>query len=163
MLNPDLFIKGYKIDRDKLEQNFDSCADDPQNTRFISLWKHFPLPFKYLATIKEENGITLVVVLEDGYSRECLEEKEVPLLGGSYDKVFTLGVWTIVTRSTKARCTTLSRWRITELITLLGGRVGPSPTAFPRAPEPPRVVEPLAHRSGPLLLVALAVTRNRCA
>ncbi|KAH9044589.1 hypothetical protein EDB85DRAFT_2138116 [Lactarius pseudohatsudake] len=110
-----MFIKGYKIDRVKLEQNFDSRPDDPQNTRFLPLWKHFPHPFKYLATIKEENGdITLVVVLEDGHNRECLEEKEVPLLGGSYEKVFTLGVWI-----------TLARRRITELITPPGGRVGP--------------------------------------
>ncbi|KAH9044585.1 hypothetical protein EDB85DRAFT_1885056 [Lactarius pseudohatsudake] len=91
---PELFIKGYKIDRVKLQQTYGNRPDDPQNTRFLPIWEHSPLPFKYLASIEEENAdLTLVMVLEDGYDRKSLEGKDIPLLGGVYESVFTSGVW----------------------------------------------------------------------
>ncbi|KAH8997399.1 hypothetical protein EDB92DRAFT_1420381 [Lactarius akahatsu] len=70
---PELFIKGYKIDRVKLQQTYGNQPDDPQNTRFLPIWEHFPLPFKYLASIEENGDLTLVMVLEDGYDRKSLE------------------------------------------------------------------------------------------
>jgi hypothetical protein len=91
---PELFIKGYKIDFTKLEQTYGRRPDDPENTRFLPIWKKFPLPFKYIETGKEVDGhIALVMVLEDGYDRESLEKKEIPPLGGVYAKVFTAGIW----------------------------------------------------------------------
>ncbi|KAH9178819.1 hypothetical protein EDB89DRAFT_1901595 [Lactarius sanguifluus] len=89
----ELFIKGYKIDRVKLQQAYGNRPDDPQNTRFLPIWEHFPLPFKYLASIEENGDLTLVMVLEDGYDRKSLEGKDIPLLGGVYETVFTPGVW----------------------------------------------------------------------
>ena len=88
------FIKGYKIDREKLQKKFGNREDDPENTRFVSLWKHFPHPFKYIDCGKEPGGhISLVVVLEDADERESLEGIDLPSLGGAYDEVFTPGIW----------------------------------------------------------------------
>jgi len=94
MLSRKPFIKGYKIDRVKLEQTYGRRPDDPENTRFLPIWKKFPLPFKYLATGEEPDGhVSLVVVLEDSYDRESLEKKDIPPLGDVYEKVFTAEMW----------------------------------------------------------------------
>jgi|ERR1700733_1715377 len=94
MSDLEVFIKGYKIDRTKLQQTYGSRPDDPENTRFLSIWKQFPLPFKYLGNGKEPNGqLALVMVLEDGYDRKSLEKKDLPPLSGVYDGVFTPGIW----------------------------------------------------------------------
>ena len=92
--NP-LFIKGYKIDRAKLEKTYGNRKDDPENTRFLSIWKQFPLPYKYIEAGEEPGGhIALVVVLADGYDREKLEAFDMPPLSSTYEKVFTPGIWT---------------------------------------------------------------------
>jgi len=95
MSDSKVFIKGYKIDRTKLQQIYGSRPDDPENTRFLSIWKHFPLPYKYIENGKESDGqVALVVVLEDGCDRESLERKDMPPLSGVYERVFTPGIWT---------------------------------------------------------------------
>ena len=89
------FIKGYKIDYAKLEKTYGKREDDPENTRFMTIWKHFPLDYKYIEAGDEPGGhIALVVVLADGYDREELEGLDLPPLSGAYEKVFTPGIWT---------------------------------------------------------------------
>jgi hypothetical protein len=94
MSEPELYIKGYKIDRDKLKAMYGSREDDPENTRFLPIWEKFPLPFKYLGNGMEPDGDnSLVLVLEDAYDRESLENTVIPSLSAPYTKVFTSGIW----------------------------------------------------------------------
>jgi hypothetical protein len=95
MSDSDLFfIKGYKIDYAKLEKTYGNREDDPENIRFMAIWKEFPLPFKYIESGQEPGGhIALVVVLADGYDREELEGFDMPPLSATYEKVFTPGIW----------------------------------------------------------------------
>jgi len=94
MLEPQVYIKGYKVDRDKLKAMYGSREDDPENTRFLAIWEKFPLHFKYLGNGREPDGnIALVLVLEDGYDREGLEKTVIPSLIAPYTKVFTPGIW----------------------------------------------------------------------
>ena len=80
-----LFIKGYKIDHDKLSKTYGNRKDDPENTRFLSIWKKFPLPYLYLATGKEPGGRgSLVLVMVDGYNKEEVEEKPIPNTSSVY-------------------------------------------------------------------------------
>ena len=89
-----IYIKGYKVDRDKLKAKYGSREDDPENVRFLSIWQKFPLHFKYLGNGRESDGsIALVLVLEDGYDRESLEQAVIPPLTTPYTKVFTPGIW----------------------------------------------------------------------
>ncbi|SRR6266702_3701465 len=88
---PELFIKGYKIDHDKI-RSLRHRKDDPQNVRFLSLWRKFPLPFLYLATGKEPGDhVSLVVVLADGYDREALDRVPMVDLSEPYTKIFLRG------------------------------------------------------------------------
>jgi hypothetical protein len=94
MSGPEVYIKGYKVDGDKLKMKYGSREDDPENTRFLSIWEKFPLHFKYLGNGRESDGsIALVLVLEDGYDRESLEQTVIPSLTAPYTNVFTQGVW----------------------------------------------------------------------
>lgn len=89
------YIKGYKVDRDKLLNNFPTRPDDPQNLRMMWLWEKFPTEFLYLGSGKEPGGnISLVVVLAGGYDKEKLEQEPmVDLSHEPYSKVFTPGIW----------------------------------------------------------------------
>ena len=92
--NP-FFIKGYKVDRAKLEKTYGKRENDPENTRFLSIWKQFPLDYEYIEAGEEPDGhIALVVVVADGYDRERLEGLDMPCLSSVYEKVFTPGIWT---------------------------------------------------------------------
>jgi hypothetical protein len=51
---PEFYIKGYKVDRDKLLNNFTPRPDDPQNLRMIWLWEQFPTEFLYLGSQEEK-------------------------------------------------------------------------------------------------------------
>ena len=94
MLEEDLYIKGYKIDRLKILHNFPTRPDDPQNLRLLWLWKQFPADFLYLATGRDEEGEdNLVVVLADGHNREEVEHTPMVELAEMYFEVFTPGVW----------------------------------------------------------------------
>ena len=62
---PVVYIKGYKVDRDKLKATYGSREDDPENTRFLAIWEKFPLDFKYPGSEKEsDEDIALVLVLD---------------------------------------------------------------------------------------------------
>jgi hypothetical protein len=91
----EFYLKGYKIDREKLPNNFPTRPDDPKNVRFRSLWQQFPTEFLYLANGKEpEGGICLVFVLADGYNKEKLEQEPVvDLTYDPYTEAFTPGIW----------------------------------------------------------------------
>jgi hypothetical protein len=101
MDNREIFVKGYKIDNDKLRRNFTWREDDPGYLRFLDIWQKFPEPFLYLTTAMELDfspvdpgaELHLVVVLADGYDKEALEREEVVELSEPYTKVFTLGIW----------------------------------------------------------------------
>jgi len=94
MSEPTVYIKGYKVDRDKIKATYGSTENDPENIRFLAIWKKFPLPFKYLGNGREPDGsIALVLVLEDEYDRERLEKIEIPSLTAPYTKAFTPGIW----------------------------------------------------------------------
>ena len=94
MPEPKLYMKGYKVDGDKLKAMYGTQEDDPENIRFLAIWEKFPLPFKYLGDGLEPDGdIALVLVLEDGYDREGLEKTIILSLDAPYTKVFTPGIW----------------------------------------------------------------------
>jgi hypothetical protein len=89
-------IKGYKLDHDKLAKRFGRRRDDPDNTRFMPIVRKFPRgSYKYIGVGEEQDGhLSLVVVLEDGYDKERLEEMAMP----SFDQrgaseILTAGVW----------------------------------------------------------------------
>ena len=91
---PEHFLKGYKIDLDKVRNQFGSWEQDPNNIRFLSLWEKFPAPFLYLATGTEPGGGgCLVIVLADGYDKEALERQPMPVLSEPYTMIFTPGIW----------------------------------------------------------------------
>jgi hypothetical protein len=48
----EFYIKGYKVDRDKLLNNFPTRPDDPENVRMMWLWENFPTEFLYLGKWK---------------------------------------------------------------------------------------------------------------
>jgi len=75
----------------------DGREDDPENTRFLAIWEKFPLDFKYLENGREPDGnIALVLVIKDGYDRECLEKTAIPSLCAPYTNVFTAGIWACI-------------------------------------------------------------------
>ena len=87
------YIKGYKVDRDKFSK-FPTRPNDPENARFLELWKKFPEPFLYLENGLEPDGeINLVIVLADGYNKEEVENVPIVELSEPYTEVFTAGVW----------------------------------------------------------------------
>ena len=93
MSGREFYIKGYKLDRDKISK-FPPWPNDPNNTRFLDLWKEFPEPFLYLENGLEPDGeINLVVVLADGYNKEEVEKTPIVELSEPYTEVFTAGVW----------------------------------------------------------------------
>ena len=93
--NEELYIKGYKIDREKLLNNFTPRPEDPQNTRMMLLWREFLTEFLYLARGKEPDGrFSLVIVLAEGHDKEKLEQEPmVDLTHEPYSKIFTPGIW----------------------------------------------------------------------
>ena len=96
MSEPTVYIKGYKVDRDKIKATYGTREDDPENIRFLAIWEKFPLPFKYLGIGWEPDesvAFALVLVLEDGYDRQALEKTVIPSLNAPYTKVFTPGIW----------------------------------------------------------------------
>jgi hypothetical protein len=54
---PEFYIKGYKIDFAKLEQTYGRRPNDRKY--FLSIWKKFPLPFKYLETGMEADVVCM--------------------------------------------------------------------------------------------------------
>lgn len=90
------FIKGYKVDYDKLAKRFGNREDDPDNTRFLAIVKLFPREtYKYIETGEEPDGhLSLVVVLEDGYDKARLEETPMPPFDQrGATEILTAGVW----------------------------------------------------------------------
>ena len=91
MSRPELFIKGYKIEHAKLEQNHGRRQDDSDNMKSPP---KFPLPFKYLGLGRDLDGhLSLVLVIEDAFDRESLERIEIPPIGPDYEGFFTQGIW----------------------------------------------------------------------
>ena len=91
-----LFIKGYKVDREKLAKCYAHREDDPENTRFLPIVALFPREsYKYIETGEEPDGhISFVVVLEDEFDKSSLEKMPMPdfdLRGAG--EIMTEGVW----------------------------------------------------------------------
>ena len=93
MYREDTFIKGYKVDLDKITRNYGTREDDPDNSRFLPIWKIFPHPYLYIGGGMENDDIYVVVVLAEGLTREELEEQPIVALGEPYTTVFTPGIW----------------------------------------------------------------------
>ena len=94
MSDPEIFIKGYKVDRDKLKERYGTREDDPNNTRLWSIWQKFPHEYLYFSGgMDERGGIQLVVVLADGLDKEELKRQPMITLEAPYTNVFTPGIW----------------------------------------------------------------------
>jgi hypothetical protein len=94
MADGEHFIKGYKVDHDKLRNRYGSRKSDPENARFLSIWQKFPHPFLYLANGEEPEGhVSLVLVLAEGHNKEELEQTPIPVISEPYTTVFTAGIW----------------------------------------------------------------------
>ena len=94
MSDPEVFIKGYKVDRDKLKERYGTREYDPNNSRFWSIWEKFPHKYLYFATgMDESRDLHLVVVLADGLNKEELEQQPIVTLEAPYTNVFTPGIW----------------------------------------------------------------------
>ncbi len=96
MSESEFFIKGYKVDREKLAKRFGHREADPENTRFLPIARLFPREsYKYIAAGEEpDEHISLVVVLEDGPDKSSLENSPMP----DFDQkgageILTEGVW----------------------------------------------------------------------
>ncbi|KAM6502770.1 hypothetical protein JOM56_002747 [Amanita muscaria] len=96
------FLKGFKIDRAKLEEKFGyhPTTEDPQNMRYdkriIGLLPR--TSYKYIgAGLEEDDDVCLVVVMADGRDKEELEKMDMPfcekMLAQAAKSVLTPGVW----------------------------------------------------------------------
>jgi hypothetical protein len=98
---PQIFFKGFKIDRKKLEKlGYYPTPEDPNNTRYykrvIGLIPRNS--YKYIgAAIDPDEGACLVVVMADGKDKHELQKMEMPFLEEMLAKasvsVLTAGVW----------------------------------------------------------------------
>ena len=52
----EFYIKGCKVDREKLLNNFTPRPDDPENLRFMGLWKEFRQIFYTSQVKKNQKG-----------------------------------------------------------------------------------------------------------
>jgi hypothetical protein len=77
---PANYIKGYKIDKDKLKTCFGTPEDDPYNLQFHGLVRLFPREsYKYLGAGRQLDGmLCLVLVLDDGNNKAKLENSAMP-------------------------------------------------------------------------------------
>ena len=90
------YIKGYKVDLDKVTEHFGTKDHDPHNTRFLAIVQIFPrTSYMYIGGGEDLKGnIDLVVVLDEADTRAELEGRPMPdfdLRGA--DEIMTEGVW----------------------------------------------------------------------
>ena len=97
-----LYIKGYKLDRQKIRSEFPKDDDDPEGNYefryFTPIIDNIPeIACKYVGCGVEPNGhdLNLVLVLEDGYDRTALDDVfTVPdVLPKAALDVLTPGIW----------------------------------------------------------------------
>lgn len=98
---PQKFLKGFKIDRGKLQKlGYHPTVEDPQNTRYykrvIDLIPR--TSYKYIGAGLEEDGeVCLIVVMADGSDMEDLQKMDMPfcekMLAQAAKSVLTAGVW----------------------------------------------------------------------
>jgi hypothetical protein len=95
------YIKGFKLDSAKIEQyGYPLTEEDPHNTRYyqriISVISS--TAYKYIGAGFEENGdMVLVIVMDDGWDKVELQNKEMPvcdrMLAQAAERVLTSGIW----------------------------------------------------------------------
>ena len=93
---PEFYIKGYKVEHDKLPNDFNTWPAylQAENLRTIWLWTKISTEFLYVASGKEPGGkASLVIVLAEGYNKEELEQVPMVDLSEPHTKVFTPGIW----------------------------------------------------------------------
>jgi len=96
-----LYIKGYKLDCQKIRSEFPKDDDDPENyefSYFTPIIDNIPeIAYKYVGCGVEPNGydLNLVLVLEDGYDLTALDDVyTVPdALPKAALDVLTPGIW----------------------------------------------------------------------
>ncbi|KAH9013046.1 hypothetical protein EDB84DRAFT_1278398 [Lactarius hengduanensis] len=103
MVRSGLYVKGYKIDREKIRARFPRDELDTATNYELSYYKPIleDIPdtvYQYIGCGREPNGeIIVVLVLEDGYDRSALEANDIvapdTLIGSPVLSVLTPGVW----------------------------------------------------------------------
>jgi len=96
-----LFLKGFKLDGVKIQRyGYHPTEEDPTNTRYYRrITSLIPrTAYKYIGAGVEENGdVCLVVVMEDGWDKEKLQNNDMPFCDGmlaqAAERVMTAGVW----------------------------------------------------------------------
>jgi len=94
-----LFIKGFKIDREKIKKRFNTKKGDPAYARILFTITDWVPREAYLyigVGIEQDESFSSVFVLDDGYDREALEKMSMPqchkeLLEAR--EYLTAGVW----------------------------------------------------------------------
>jgi hypothetical protein len=78
---PPVFIKGFKIDRAKINKHFKRTENDPTNARLlfgINNWVPIEA-YKYIGVgIEPDGDFCSVFTLEDGYDKAALERMPMP-------------------------------------------------------------------------------------
>ena len=90
------YIKGYKLDRDKLTRRFGNDPDDPLCMRFHDMVRIFPREcYRYIGAGRQLDGrFCLVIVLVDGNDKAKLESTPMPDFDHrGFGQFLTAGVW----------------------------------------------------------------------
>ena len=93
------FVKGYKLNKDKLARYFKKRDNDPNYTRFNpTIYRYPSADFLYLSAGQEPIGeIVMVMVFTDGDDKEELEKKEIPEVPPFKGKeILTKGIWPVL-------------------------------------------------------------------
>ncbi|KAH9075552.1 hypothetical protein EDB83DRAFT_2350622 [Lactarius deliciosus] len=97
-----LYLKGYKLDREKIRSRFPRDSLDTAANYELSYYKPIleDVPdtvYQYIGCGMEPNGeIIVVLVLEDGYDRSALEANDIVAPDTIIEPVLSLltpGVW----------------------------------------------------------------------
>ena len=95
MAEQEVYIKGYKVDRDKVNATYGSREDDLESTRFLAIWEKFPSISSILGVEESRMGKLLVLVdwsLKTDTIRRVSKRQLYRLLRLHTRKVFTAGI-----------------------------------------------------------------------
>jgi hypothetical protein len=103
MSKPILFLKGFKLDREKIRRQFPREGDEPEGsyemTWYSAILDCIPeTAYKYVGCgVKSDGHLNLVVVIEDGCDEEALKKESAEpkdeILAKIAEDVLTPGIW----------------------------------------------------------------------
>ena len=103
MSKPTFFLKGFKLDREKIRRHFPREENEPEGsyemTWYSAILDCIPeTAYKYVGRGVESDGhLNLVVVIEDGRDEEALKkgsvESQDEILAKIAEDVLTPGIW----------------------------------------------------------------------